>query len=73
MLRTPNSKSTITPKGFTKGNEVAPTSGTQPISETGLNIRETRLGNMNNPPRNPSEKLAVEDWNTMNPDNTINP
>ena len=73
MLRTPNSKSTITPKGFTKGNEVAPTSGTQPISETGLNIRETRLGNMNNSPRNPSEKLAVEDWNTMNPDNKINP
>ena len=59
-------------KGFIKGNEVAPTSGTQSISETGLSVRDTKLGNMNNPPANPAEKLAVQDWNKINPENQIN-
>lgn len=59
-------------KGFIKGNEVTPTSGTQSISETGLSVRDTKLGNMKNPPTNPAEKLAVQDWNKMNPENQIN-
>jgi hypothetical protein len=71
VLNARNTDNVTYGKGFIKGNEVAPTSGTQSISETGLSVRDTKLGNMNNPPANPSEKIAVEDWNKMNPDNQI--
>jgi secreted protein with Ig-like and vWFA domain len=53
-----------------KGSEFSP-AGSETVSEAGLTIRNTKLGDMSNPPLNPSEKAAVEDWNMMNTDNKI--
>lgn len=51
----------VTPKGFTKGNEVTPDTR-YPISEEGLTVRTAKPVKLENPITTPEEAQAAKDW-----------
>ena len=51
----------VTPKGFTKGNEVTPDTR-YPVSEEGLTVRTAKPVKLENPITTPEEAQAAKDW-----------